>query len=159
MSRYGSREESLGRWISVIHRYGQRFIEKKCADLDIGYGHVAFILTLNRKGGLSQEKLSEILNIDKTTTARAIKKLIELGYILRSPDSLDKRIQHLHLTAKSNDIIPYITQSLRTWTKVLSKGFTEDERRLIIGFLKRMAENAMVFREDGFVQRKGFHRC
>jgi len=159
MSRYGSREESLGKWISVIHRYGQSFTEKKCADLDIGYGHVAFILTLNRKDGLSQEELSETFSIDKTTTARAIKKLVELGYILRSPDAFDKRIQHLHLTAKSNDIIPFITQFLRTWTKVLSNGFTEDERQLITGFLKRMAENAKTFKEDGFVQREGLHQC
>lgn len=159
MSRYGSREESLGRWISVIHRYGQSFIEKKCADLDIGYGHVAFILTLNRKDGLSQEGLSETLSIDKTTTARAIKKLIELGYILRSPDGLDKRIQHLHLTAKSKDVMPYIMHTLRTWTKVLSNGFTEEERRLIVGFLRRMAVNAKAFKEDGFIQSKAFHQC
>ena len=145
MNRYGSREESLGRWISVIHRYCQSFIERECTCLDIGYGHVAFILALNRRDGLSQEELSEILSIDKTTTARAIKRLIELDYVLRIPDVSDKRIHHLHLTVKSKNIIPYIKQSLRMWTKVLSAGFTKDERLLILGFLKRMAENA--FRE------------
>ena len=109
MRRPGSMETSLDRWISIIHRYGQSYLEKQCDDLDIGYGQLAFIRALSRRDGLSQEELSEVLSIDKTTTARAIKTLVELGYVSRSPDSTDGRIYHLSLTAKA------IAKALATW--------------------------------------------
>ena len=158
MSRPGSMETSLGRWISIIHRYGQSYLEKQCDDLDIGYGQLAFIRALSRRNGLSQEELSEVLSIDKTTTARAIKTLVELGYVSRSPDSTDGRIFRLSLTAKAKAIIPLIKESLRTLSGVLSSGFSENERRLVLGLLKRMAENAKAFKENGFVQISGKKR-
>ena len=146
------REPSIGKLISIIHRYGQSYLEKRCAGLDIGYGQIAFIHALSRKDGLSQEELSEFLRIDKTTTARAIKTLVELGYVSRSPDSSDRRIHHLFLTAKAKLVIPLINESLRTLSEVLSRGFSGDERQLVLGLLERLAENARAFKENGFVQ-------
>lgn len=152
MSRPASAETSLGRWISIIHRYGQSYLEKQCSGLDIGYGHIAFISALSWRESLSQEELSEVLSIDKTTTARAIKTLVELGYVSRSTDPADKRIYHLSLTPKVRSIIPLIKESLKTWSEVLSGGFSGDERELVLGLLKRMSENARGFKENGFVQ-------
>jgi DNA-binding MarR family transcriptional regulator len=145
-------EASLGRWISIIHRYGQSYLEKQFGGLDVGYGHIAFIRALSRRDSLSQEELSEVLSIDKTTTARAIKTLVELGYVARSPDSTDRRIYRLSLTAKAKAITPLIKESLRTLSEVLSSGLSENERQLVLGLLKRMAENAKEFKENGFVQ-------
>ena len=99
--------------------------------------------------------MSEVLSIDKTTTARAIKTLVELGYVSRSPDPTDGRIYRLSLTAKAKAIIPLIKESLRTLSEVLSSGFSEDERQLVLGLLKRMADNAKAFKENGFVQIGG----
>ena len=155
MSNPRSAEVALSRWISIIHRYGQSYLEKQCDGMDIGYGHIAFIRALSRRDGLSQEELSEVLSIDKTTTARAIKTMVELGYVSRSPDSTDRRIYRLSLTTKAAAIIPIIKESLRTLSEVLSGGFSEDERHLVLGLLKRMAENAKVFKENGFVHIKG----
>ena len=41
-----------------------------------------FLLELYKKDGKNQEELSEKLNIDKGTTARAIKKLEEEGFLI-----------------------------------------------------------------------------
>ena len=150
MNKHSSKEESLGRWISVIHRYGHSYLEKQCGALDISHGHVAFLVGLYFRDDLSQEELSEARGLDKTTTARAIKKLLERGYVSISPDPADKRIHRLHLTAKGRDAAPKIIEFLKRWTVILSQGFSRDEKKILLGSLKRMAENAQAFKESGF---------
>jgi DNA-binding MarR family transcriptional regulator len=151
MNKHSSKEESLGRWISVIHRYGHSYLEKQRGTLGISHGHVAFLVGLYHRDDLSQEELSESLGLDKTTTARAIKKLIERGYVSISPDLADKRINRLHLTAKGNNTVPKIMEFLKRWTTVLSQGFSKDEKEILLGSLKRMAENARIFKENNFI--------
>jgi len=152
MNKHSSKEESLGRWISVIHRYGHSYLEKQCGALDISHGHVAFLVGLYYRDDLSQEELSEARGLDKTTTARAIKKLLERGYVSISPDPADKRIHRLHLTAKGRDAAPKIIEFLKRWTAILSQGFSRDEKKILLGSLKRMAENAQAFKESGFAE-------
>ena len=150
MNKHSSKEESLGRWISVIHRYGHSYLEKQRGALGISHGHVAFLVGLYHRDDLSQEELSEAIGLDKTNTARAIKKLLELGYVSISPDPADKRIHRLHLTAKGRDTAPKIIEFLKRWTEVLSQGFSSDEKKILLGLLKRMAANAQAFKESGF---------
>ena len=81
----------IGRYISQIHRKGGSFISKELSGLGVGAGQFMFLLELYRGDGRSQEDLAETLNIDKGTTARAIKKIEEEGFLTREKDEIDKR--------------------------------------------------------------------
>lgn len=142
--------ESLGRWISIIHRYSRRFVNKEFAEIDIKGGYIQFVHALYRHDGLSQDELSEALGMDKTTTARVIKELVELGYVTKVHDCQDKRFCRLSLTAKGKNIVPRLERALERWTEVLGTGFTQSERQLAIDLLKKMAENAAAFKQRGF---------
>ena len=101
-------QSSIGRPISILYRYGQSYTSKKLEAYNIGSGQYIFLLALYRNDGISQEELSAYLKIDKATTAKAVKKLIEAGYIRRDIDSSDKRAYKVFLTAKARDVIPVI---------------------------------------------------
>ena len=146
-------DESLGRWISCIYRYGNSFMEKDLAESEIGSGHQPFLLAIYVTDGMSQDELSNVLNIDKATTTRAIKGLVELGYVVRKRDSGDKRVYRLSLTPEGKEIIPMLKKTRTLWTKVLTTGLAENERDFALDLLKRMAENAKVFKENGFRQK------
>lgn len=88
--------------------------------------------------------------MDKTTTARAIKELVELGYVTKKHDCQDRRFCRLSLTAKGKNIVPRLERTLERWTEVLGTGFTQSERQLAIDLLKKMAENAAAFKQRGF---------
>ena len=142
--------ESLGRWISIIHRYSRSFVNKEFAEIDIKGGYIQFVHALYRHDGLSQDELSEALGMDKTTTARVIKELVELGYVTKVHDWQDRRFCRLSLTAKGKNIVPRLERTLERWTEVLGTGFTQSERQLAIDLLKKMAENAAAFKQRGF---------
>ena len=76
--------DSIGRYVSEIYRAGNIFFSKAYTKYDIGAGQYLFLRILYKlKVDPTQEELSDILNIDKATTARAVKRLEETGYIVR----------------------------------------------------------------------------
>ena len=96
-------KEPIGKYISQIYRKGRAFISKGLTQYDMGYGQMLFLLQLYRQDGISQEELTEKLNIDKGTTARSIKKLEKEGFIIRLKDEHDKRAYKIYLTDKSKE--------------------------------------------------------
>ena len=85
--------ENIGKYISQLYRRGGAFISKGMEKYNIGQGQFMFLMELYTQDGKNQEDLSKILKIDKGTTARAIKRLEEEGYVRREKDDHDKRIK------------------------------------------------------------------
>ncbi|WZL73524.1 MarR family transcriptional regulator [Clostridiaceae bacterium 35-E11] len=138
-------DHSIGKWISIIYRYGQSYIEKRLQPYNIGSGQYIFLLILLRKDGISQEALSNNLNIDKGTTARAIQKLEKEGYVVRRVDTNDRRAYKIYVTDKAQQIKPILYKVLSEWTKILGTDLTEEETTIVLSILKRMAKNAAQF--------------
>jgi len=140
----------IGKLISIIHRYGHSYFDSVFSGLDIGHGPRNFLAALFCREGMTQDELSESLMMDKTTTARAVKKLLQAGYIVRKRDEKDHRYYHLYLTYKALELAPFIWEARARWTAILSKGFTEEEKEQIYSFLQRAADNAACFRVGDF---------
>jgi len=140
-----TQSRSINRWISILYRYGQSHISKQVGKFNIGSGQYVFLLALYKKDGISQEEISDHLKIDKATTAKAIRRLEKEGYIKRDINSEDRRAFKVFLTQKAFDIKPEIYSILRNWSDALSGGFSEDEKKLVLELLGRMAKNAFEF--------------
>ena len=98
------KRKSLIKAISAIDRYSQTYIGRNVKDYNIGQGQWAFLTQLLfNYDGITQEELSELLNIDKANTARALKKLEEEGYVYREEDPKDGRKKIVYVTAKARD--------------------------------------------------------
>lgn len=135
--------EYLGKYISLIYRQGNIFFSKEFSKFGFGCGQYMFMIYLYRNDGISQEKLSELVNIDKGTTAKAIKKLEELNFITRSKDSLDKRINRIYLTDKALDIKNEFFEVLTNWEKLLTNNLTEEEINYGLKILNKLASNVI----------------
>ena len=134
-------KEPIGKYISLIHRKGKCFITKEVSKFGIGSGQIMFLIQLYRKDGISQEELSENLHIDKGTTCRAIKKLEEEGFLIRSRDENDKRAYKLYLTEKSKEMEENIKNILYEWERHISKGLSEKEVEILFSMLKKICIN------------------
>jgi DNA-binding MarR family transcriptional regulator len=86
--------------------------------------------------------LSELLKIDKATTAKALKRLEEEGYVVRDIDSSDKRAYKVFVTQKALDIKPVLQDAIISWGNILSNELSQEEKDKVIDILKKMAENA-----------------
>lgn len=130
--------EPIGRYISQIYRKGNSFITKELSQYGIGSGQIMFLIQLYKKDGISQEELSENLNIDKGTTCRAIKKLEEENFLIRERDEQDKRAYKLYLTDKSKKIKDSVYDVLNEWEDIISKNISQDEVDTLLSILKKV---------------------
>ncbi len=135
-------DKSASKWISVLYRHRKKFMSKRLEQYGSVGGFFALMLTVSLHDGSSQEQISDYLKIDKTTTAKAIKKLEDEGYIRRETDSSDKRVNRVYLTQKSFDIIPEIKATLLEWDDLIDAGITEEAYQQTVETLHKMAENA-----------------
>ena len=138
---------NIGKYISQLYRRGGAFIAKGMEQYNIGQGQFMFLLELYINDGRNQEELSKILKIDKGTTARAIKKLEEEGYIIRCKDENDKRSNIIYLTQKGKDIKDNIYSVLDEWERKINEHLDDNERELMIDLLKKVCSNIDVQEE------------
>jgi len=136
------KEDSIGRWISLLYRYGQIYMSRKMQPYGIGKGQFMFLIKLFEKDGLSQDELAESLNFDKGTTARALRKLEQEDYVVREKNVGDRRSNRVFLTGKARDIKPALFTVLGNWTEILATGFSTEEKQQVLRLLEKMANNA-----------------
>ena len=99
------------------------------------------MIHLYKNDGISQEKLSELINIDKGTTAKAIKKLEELGYVERNKDISDKRVNKIYLTEKALEIKDEFLASLTKWEDILTSNLSDEEILYGLKILNKLTKN------------------
>lgn len=136
-------KESIAKWISVLHRQFQIYINRELKDHDIHSSEYIFLVNLYEKDSISQEKLSANLFINKAATARAIGRLEQLGYVQRTRDPLDNRAYLVTLTAKGMEMREFIKTKLTYWTQTTSAGLTPEEADEMIKKIKQMSANAL----------------
>lgn len=133
--------EALGAYISQIHRKSNMFISKRLSKYKIGSGQYMFLLKLYKEDGINQESLAESLCIDKGTTARAIKRLEETGFIYRVRDENDRRAFNVFLTEKAMKIKPEVFNILNECESKVTLNLTVEEKNEIIRILKKVSTN------------------
>ena len=135
-------ELTFNRFISIAARCAQTYFDRELSPMNIGAGQIRILRALDIKNGINQESIRRLFHLDKGTVAKTIKPLIREGYIRREKNPNDKRSYQIFLTDKGRSIMPTIKQSIRSWTEILTAGFTDEEKRSIHDFLFRMSENA-----------------
>ncbi len=133
--------ESIGKYISTLYRSGNAYFSKEFSKYNIGSGQFFFLTYLYANDGVIQEEISYNLNVDKGTTARAIKKLEEEGYVYRKVDEEDKRAYKVYITDKALSIKEGIYATLKKWNSIIAYGFSEEEKEITLRLLQRMVEN------------------
>ncbi len=134
--------QNIGKLISFISRQNHWYIARRLEDLGIGSGQHPYLMTLYRKDGINQDELSRLVGLDKATTTRAVRKLVEGGYVVREQDPSDRRSYLVHLTNKGNEIKPMVRGTLKDLVSELSQGLSDEEVKILHGLLLKVAKNS-----------------
>ena len=134
-------EKSIGKYVSIISRYLNYYINKKVKDFKINKTQVEILMVLYYEEGINQYQLGERLMLDKITITKQLGNLIEEGYARKESGREDKRVRELYVTDKGFEIKNEIEKILKEATEVLAKDFDEEENKIIRKLLKRMSYN------------------
>ena len=94
--------------IYIISRLTHIYYTRELRKIGLSFGEFPFLISVYENEGISQEELSSLLIISKSTTAMMIRKLAEAGYVRKEVDPDDKRNFRLYITDEGLKFIPAI---------------------------------------------------
>ncbi|QNK48983.1 MarR family transcriptional regulator [Brevibacterium sp. PAMC23299] len=108
---------------------------------DLTKGQYLYLVRICENPGMIQEKVAEMIKVDRTTAARAIKKLEINGFIEKKEDKHNKKIKKLFPTEKGKSIYPFIKRENDYSNNVALEGLSEREVETISDLLQRVRKN------------------
>ncbi|MFJ7406345.1 MULTISPECIES: MarR family winged helix-turn-helix transcriptional regulator [unclassified Lysinibacillus] len=133
--------EEILREIGMISRALDSISNIEFKEYDLTKGQYLYLVRICENPGIIQEKLAEMIKVDRTTAARAIKKLEMNGFIEKKEDDHNKKIKKLFPTEKGKMIFPIIKRENDYSNSVALAGFSESEAETIFHLLQRVRKN------------------
>lgn len=98
---------------------------------------------LERRPGLSQKELAEILEVEPITVARMIDRLQARGMVERRPDPADRRIWRLHLRDEAQPVLDELHEERSAMRDMATLGLDETTLATVTEALCRMKLNVI----------------
>lgn len=133
------------RFITLLFRMFTVYLNQEMSKLKIGTGQYIFLAELFAEDGRSQDDLTRATFLNKANTARALKKLEDLGYIRRVCDSNDQRVKHAYLEPAARQIEEEFWQIILKWSDILSRDLSSQRQEQLLADLEKMADNASAY--------------
>jgi len=133
------------RFITLLFRMFTVYLNQEMPKFRIGTGQYIFLAELFDEDGRSQDDLTRSTFLNKANTARALKKLEELGFIRRVSDGDDQRIKRTYLEPAAREIEEEFWEIVLKWSEILSQDLSRQRQELLLADLEKMADNASTY--------------
>jgi DNA-binding MarR family transcriptional regulator len=124
----------------IAHRYQQ--------DHDISVTEWRVVVVLGRFPGSTASEVVERTAMDKVSISRAVKNLVDKGYLQRRTDQNDRRRLRLYLTrGRGKQVLESIVPLAAAYETELLESLEESERATLVGLLDKLQEGAESLRD------------
>lgn len=110
-------------------------------ELDLTKGQYLYVTRICENPGIIQEKVAELLKVDRTTASRAIQKLETKGFVEKRNEIGNKKNKQLFPTDKSLKIYPFLKREGDYSNARALDGFSPEEIDNIHDLLIRIRQN------------------
>jgi len=143
------------REIGMIARALDSISNIEFKELDLTKGQYLYLVRICENPGIIQEKLAEMIKVDRTTAARAIKQLEVHGFVEKKDDEHNKKIKKLFPTDKGKQVFPFIKRENDHSNRVALAGLSESEGEVLFQLLQKVRKNIEI---DWELLKKGEER-
>ena len=127
--------------IGVIARALESIANIEFQQYDLTRGQYLYLVRIAEQPGIIQERLGELLKVDRATVTRAVQQLIKHGLVERHPDKTNRKIKHLYLTAAGRAVYPAIKAENDYSNQMALTGLTTDEAHNLEALLNKVSAN------------------
>ncbi len=127
--------------ISILYRKMQIILNEQNKDIDVTSGLVPFLFEVKDGEPLTQNDIAARLDIGKSTVAKSVAKLEEMGYLIRSGNEDDGRSIIVTLSEKGRQVIPELEKGGYGTYERMFGCLTDIERTLFIALLEKITAN------------------
>ncbi|OAA92163.1 MarR family winged helix-turn-helix transcriptional regulator [Clostridium ljungdahlii] len=98
----------------------------------------AYLVRICKNPGIIQERVSEILKVDRATASRAIQKLERSGFISKKNDPNNRKISLLFPTKKGQEVYEILHEEEKYSSKVSLQDISREDQKVLLTLLKKM---------------------
>lgn len=124
-------DKEILREIGQIYRAVNSFCDYVMKSINLEKGQYQFLTRIKENPGINQKSLSSLLLVDKTTTAKAVNKLVDKGYINKKIDQIDKRNSNLYLTEKGKKTCVFLDKEEIFCNETFLKKLSKNQKKLL----------------------------
>lgn len=135
------------RWITLANRNYFLYLNRALAPYGLNSSQYQFILNLFLHPGITQDKLPELICINRSNVARALAQLEKNGLIRREVNQEDKRTATVFLTERGRELYPQIMGVIQEWDDAVTEVFSEQENDALLDLVRRLAGRAAELRD------------
>jgi len=103
----------LFRQMGFISRQAMMKMNQKASNYGLDNNLFLLLIRIVENEGLSQSQLAEMVQIDKTTLSRSLRKLEDRGLIIKKTKAQNKKFKELYPSSQENS---YASQALQQLT-------------------------------------------
>ena len=129
------------RGIGMIARALDSIANIEFKEYDLTIGQYLYLIRICENPGIIQEKLAEMIKVDRTTASRAIKKLEANGFIEKRADAANRKIKRIFPKEKGKAISPNISRENEHTERVALQGLSEEEATVLSGLRQTVRKN------------------
>lgn len=141
--------------IGVIARALDAIANVEFKRFDLSKGQYLYLVRIYEHPGIIQERLAEMIKVDRTTAARAIQKLEKSGLIEKRPDDNNKKIRRLFVSERGRQLAPVIERENHYSNKMALTGLSTQQADQLAELLEKVSQNVS---DDWERVKKGHQR-
>ncbi len=139
---------NIGLLIRLLYRNVSSLLDEKLKSVGISQSQLEYFMVINEHEGINQKELAENLSVGKTSSTKAVKKLIDQGLVRRELNQDDQRNFRLYITKKGHTMTDDFKQIfLDTQSGILSD-LSDEELDQLQDLLERILRRTNAFRNE-----------
>lgn len=120
--------DSAFKSISILYRKSHIWLNDVCAQHDLTGAQAVVILLVCDFQVLTQDGITKRLGLDKSVIAKTVTKLVEIGFLVRTTNSKDKRTYDIRPTEKAWKLYPFVKEQVNACFLRMTQKMTDTER-------------------------------
>ena len=143
------------REIGMIGRCCATISDIEFKEIGLAKGQYMYLVRIYENPGIIQDRVADMLKVDRSTAAKAVKKLLGDGLIERVRKEGNKKEYKLYCAEKGRELYPFLEREEGHSLKVAVEGIPVEEVEMAYSVLKRMRIN---IEKDWQTVKKGDRR-
>lgn len=136
-------------FLRQAHKLFEHMLRPVCQTYGLSMIEAAIVSFLRNNPG--KDTAGEIVNLrllSKSNVSQAVDSLARRGLLVRTPDPIDRRRIHLHLTQAAHPLTLAVDAIRLQHAEQILQGFSPEERLQFADMLQRMTDNTRIPLEE-----------
>jgi DNA-binding MarR family transcriptional regulator len=132
----------LSQTISLLHRKMNMDLNVRLKEIGLSYAQARLVRCLHSNGQMTQADLCKALGLDKSTVAKALRRMETSGFITKQINPDDTRSCLVSLTSGTLALLPQMEKIFSDWTDAVTSGMEGADKDIFFKLIHQAARQA-----------------